>query len=226
MITREFIDRQLAAKAEKLNDPCDRPRCKAKPGEECRTPNGYRTHHASRGRVAAVKRPHRLTDAQAERIEWAAEQGTFEAPGQYATLRGDAKRRACADALERVGLVAQVGETNYGWRIFELTEAGWKAYHESPLVIRRFDESRHDETCPCRRRTAFDQVAEVNSRPEFAAAKADLRARHEEARRALLANASLHDVSGQARGMSGGAKVLDLTAKLAARNASTPEGVA
>ncbi len=226
MITREYIDQQLAKKAEKLKDECDKPYCRAKPGQECRTPNGHRTHHKTRGRVAAVKRPHRLSDAQAERIEWAAEQGTFEAPDQYATLRGDAKRRACADALERAGLVVQVGTTGYGWRIFALTAAGWAAYHESPLVIRRFDESRHDETCPCRKQTAFDQVAEVNNRPEFAAAKSELQARHEEARRALLANAALHDVSGQARGVSVGAKVLDLTAKLAARNGSTPRGAA
>ncbi len=216
MITRDFIDRKLAEKAERLKDPCSRPRCGAKPGEECRTPNGYRTHHASRGRVAAVNRPHRLSDAQAQRIEWAAEQGVFEAPDQYATLRGDATKRACADALERAGLIVQVGTTEYDWRIFALTVDGWKAYHESPLVIRRVPDDKHPPICPCRPKDAFEQVEAINAKPEVRQSQSQLRARHEETQRVLRANVKLRDVSAEARG-SGGAKVLDITARLAAR---------
>jgi hypothetical protein len=232
VITREYINQRLAEKAEKLKDPCDRPRCGAKPGEECKTPNGYRTHHKSRGRLAAVKRPHRLSDAQAQRIEWAAENGVFYAPGQWANLRGDATKRACADALERARLVEQVGWTDAGERIFRLTEAGWGAYHESPLVIRRVPDEQHPPVCPCRPSTPFEQVVQVNAIPEAQPAKAALADRWEELRKEVPApQFTLRNVSAQARTtrkplgpIRTGSNVVDITARLAARHASTSDG--
>ncbi len=218
MITREYVDRKLAEKARRLSQPCPMPRCPAGVGQECRTPNGWATYHKRRAWAVAnggaeppsKPRTHRLSDAQAQRVEWAAERGVYYAPDRWATLRGDAAERACADALERAGLVVQFDTSPDGERMFRLTDEGWKVYHTHRLVIRRFDEARHDEECPCRRQTAFDQVAEVNNRPEFAAAKSSLQARHEETQRVLRANV---------RGVGGG-NVVDITARLAARNGS------
>jgi hypothetical protein len=229
MITRELIDRQLAAKAHKLRNPCSRPRCGAKVGEECRTPNGYRTHHRERDSdLKSVPRRHRLTDAQARRIEWAAERGVYYAPGQYATLRGEAAERACADALERAGLVEQFGTTASEERMFRLTTDGWKAYHSSVLVIRRFDESRHDEQCPCvRPMSAFRQVELLNAVPH--PAKRELAARADDTRRALIAAAPLRSVTTDARRVPAGvAPVADFAAAKARRaaRAAQPQDIA
>lgn len=137
------------------------PRCKAQPGINCRTPNGHLTVHqvrinAGQGKPAttATQRRRRLSDAQAQRIEWAAETGKYTAPDQYATLRGEAKERTIADALERHGYIRQLdgerGATPDGYRVFELTEAGWAAYHSDPMVIQRLPNYKHPDICPCR----------------------------------------------------------------------------
>lgn len=133
------------------------PRCKAQPGVNCRTPNGHLTVHkvridAGQGQQApaAPKRPRRLSDAQAERIEWAAELGRYIAPGQYATLRGEARERTIADALARHGYIHQVGTTDAEERVFKLTADGWNAYHNDPKVIPRLPDDKHPAICPCR----------------------------------------------------------------------------
>jgi hypothetical protein len=231
VITREYVNQRLAEKVRRLSQPCPMPRCPAGVGQECQTPNGWATYHKRRAWAVAnggVEPPRkaralRLSDAQAQRIEWAAERGVYYAPDQYATLRGEAAERACADALERAGLVEQFDTSPDDERMFRLTTEGWKVYHTHRLVIRRFDESRHDDECPCRRPSPFGQVAEVNDRPEFGAAKSSLRARHVETQRRLLANVPLRDVTAEARG-GGGATVLDLRPRLAARHGSTPSG--
>ena len=127
---------------------CDEPRCTGRTGAECRGPNGHMVkggYHASRVDKAynraktrtAAKR--KLTDPQAEWLEDAAESHDHRlyAPDQYATLRGDAARRAKADAMERAGLIHQVDTTPDGWRVLELTDTGWATYWTHRLVIRR-----------------------------------------------------------------------------------------
>lgn len=133
------------------------PRCSAQPGNHCLTPNGYRTLHkvriaAGQGQqpTAPAKRTHRLSDAQAQRIEWAAQDGRYLAPWQYAQFRGEAAERKVADALEHHGYIKQTGTTLDGYRVFELTEAGWAAYHNDPRVIRRLPDDQHPDICPCR----------------------------------------------------------------------------
>ena len=137
---------------------CPMPRCSADVGQPCRTPNGWAAGtHKARIRLAdgepakaAKPRRHRLTEAQAQRIEIAAEHGQFYAAGQYAQFGGDAAERAVADALLRHGLVEQASVDQYGERTLVLTEAGWRAYHEDPKVIRRVPDEQHPSMCPCR----------------------------------------------------------------------------
>lgn len=143
-----------ADRAHRLSVACPRPRCPGVVGEGCRTPNGYLTYHAARerlvrGEAPAKVRPHRLTDPQAQRIEWAAEAGVLYAAGQYATLSGDATERQVADALEKHGYIRLDGESDSGERRFVLTELGWRTYWHSRLVIRRLPEEKHESTCPC-----------------------------------------------------------------------------
>lgn len=135
---------------------CPLPRCRAGVGDECRTPNGWAAHHVARERIARGEQPkpakprkHRLTEAQAERIEWAAQHGRYYAAGQYAQHGGDAAERAVADALERHGLIAETVRADDGERRFELTAAGWRAYWHDPKVIRRLPEDQHAARCPC-----------------------------------------------------------------------------
>lgn len=143
--------------AARLSEPCPMPRCRAGVGQQCTTPNGWLAYHKARenavlGVTPALAKPrkHRLTDAQAQRIELAAQFGQLYAADQHAALGGDAAERVCADALERAGLVAQVGTGDDGCeRIFELTAEGWRTYWHHRLVIRRLPDERHAETCPC-----------------------------------------------------------------------------
>lgn len=138
---------------------CPRKRCPARSGDSCRSPNGWGVaggFHKERtdlayGRTRPAKpRKHRLTDAQAQKLEVAAETDDHRlyAVGQYAQFGGDAADRQTADAMERGGLIHQVGE-NRGDRIFELTDEGWRVYHTHRLIIRRALPD-HPATCPCR----------------------------------------------------------------------------
>jgi hypothetical protein len=136
-------EKRRADRDARLSAPCPMPRCRAAVGEGCRTPNGWLAYHKARERAVRGEQPkptrkHRLTDAQAQRIEVAAEYGQFCAPGQYADLGGDAAERAVADALER-----------HGERTMRLTAEGWRTYWHHRLVIRRLPDGRHDSTCPC-----------------------------------------------------------------------------
>jgi hypothetical protein len=145
-----------------LTVACDEPRCPGRTGDDCRSPNGWMVRygfHASRvdkayGRTKPAKtRAHRLTDPQAEWLEHAAESDAHRlyAPGQYGHLRGDAARRAKADAMERAGLIHQVATGSDGAeRVFELTDTGWAAYWSHRLVIRRGTPPNHPATCPCK----------------------------------------------------------------------------
>lgn len=79
----------------------------------------------------------RLSEAQAERIEWAAQAG-----GRYtvstAHFHGDAADRQSVQALEGKGILAEVGRTSDGYdRVLELTEFGWQVYRQHRLIIRR-----------------------------------------------------------------------------------------
>jgi hypothetical protein len=147
-------ERRRADRDARLSAPCPMPRCRAGVGRDCTTPNGWLTYHkarerAVRGEATPAHRRPRLTDAQAQRIEWAAESGTYHAAGQYATLGGDATERACADALERHGYIEQYDPSDSGERKFRLTAEGWRTYWHHRLVIRRLPDGRHDSTCPC-----------------------------------------------------------------------------
>lgn len=151
--TYEWADRVRAAE-------CDRPHCRAKtwPGSLCTTPNGWMTRfHAGRvraafGTPAPASKPHRLTDAQAQRLEWCAVDPDHHmyAPGQYANFRGDAANRGCADAMVKAGLLELVSQSNTGERTLTPTPAGWDLYHTHKLVIRRdLAPLGHPDTCPC-----------------------------------------------------------------------------
>lgn len=139
-----------------LSVPCPQPRCHARAGQDCTTPNGWAAFHKARDRASRGEQPkpakprrHRLSEAQAERVEWAARLGRYFAPDQYAQFGGNAAERAVADALQRHGLVEQFDTTESGERVFRLTEAGWRAYWHDPKVIRRLPDERHTELCPC-----------------------------------------------------------------------------
>lgn len=153
------VEQRTADRERRLSVPCPQPRCPAGVGDLCRTPNGWLTYHKARekavsGVSAAKPRKHRLTDAQAQRIEWAAEAGVYYAAGQYANLRGDAAERAVADALLRAKLIQQVGTGDDGQeRVLQLTADGWRTYWHHRLVIRRLPDDRHVATCPCEGRT-------------------------------------------------------------------------
>lgn len=141
-----------------LTVACPRPRCNARVGENCATPNGWLTDfHKDRADLAygrtRPKRKPRLTDRQAEWLEWAAESDDHRlvGPGQQAAFRGDAAARATADAMLAAGLVHVVAEDEYGERTLELTDLGWSTYWTHRLVIRRsLDYLNHPVTCPCR----------------------------------------------------------------------------
>lgn len=145
-----------------LTVACPRPRCEARPGFHCRTPNGWGRdfHHeradAAYGRVRPKRKP-RLTDRQAEWLECAAEtpDHLLYAPDQYATLSGDAAARTTADAMEAADLIRHIRtEENGQERVFELTGDGWRTYWTHRLVIRRsldhLNHLNHPPTCPCK----------------------------------------------------------------------------
>jgi hypothetical protein len=128
-------------RAERLSKPC--PRCKAPTGVVCTTPNGWLTHHKVREQAVAgetVKAPKlgRLSDAQAQRIEHAAEHGTVWVPHR-ANFGGDRAQITVVEKLAKKGLLVQVGDDGTE-RTFALTVAGWKVYREHRLIIRRLSD--------------------------------------------------------------------------------------
>lgn len=125
--------------------PC--PRCRAAAGQPCRSPNGWAARHQVRERLArgeTVIPPKlgRLTDAQAQRIEWAAEAGQVYA-SHHATEYGDRAQITCVEKLAEKGLLVLVGDDGTE-RTFALTVAGWKVYREHRLVIRRLSDAEID----------------------------------------------------------------------------------
>lgn len=125
------------------------PRCHARPGDPCTTPNGYTTRHKDRDRALAGTAPKpranglRLTEAQAERIERAAANGGdywAPRPGGQALFSGDGAERQVATALLDKGLFELVdaavrnlsSEAHY-----RLTADGWRVYATHRLIIRR-----------------------------------------------------------------------------------------
>lgn len=149
-----YAAKRRAERDARLSVPCPQPRCLARTGEDCRTPNGWLTYHkarekAVRGEAPAAPRRHRLTDAQAQRIEVAAHYGQVYAAGQYANFAGDAAERAVADALVHHGLMEAVAADQYGERKLHLTAEGWRTYWHHRLVIRRLPDDQHAGTCPC-----------------------------------------------------------------------------
>lgn len=138
---------------------CPRPRCYGGTwrGQSCTTPNGWgRGFHTERVRLAfglpAPKAKHRLSDAQAERLEWAAvhPEHHLYAPDQYAQFSGDAADRNCADAMVKAGLLELVATSPSGERTLTPTAAGWHLYHTHKLVIQRdLTHLGHPATCPC-----------------------------------------------------------------------------
>lgn len=147
-------DALKAEHARRLSVPCPQPRCNAPIGQPCRTPNGWAAHHKARERAlagtpAAKPHKHRLTDPQAEWIEWTAEAGVTYAADQRANYGGDARNRTVADALLKHGYVEQFDTTGDGERKLRLTAEGWRAYWHHKLIIRRLPNGRHETTCPC-----------------------------------------------------------------------------
>lgn len=140
-MTTTYAERRAA----RLSKPC--PRCKAPEGESCTTPNGWLTYHQVReravaGETVAVPKLGRLSDAQAQRIEWAAEAGQVYA-SHYANFSGDRAQITCVEKLAEKGLLVQIGDDGTE-RTFALTVAGWKVYREHRLVIRRLSNAEID----------------------------------------------------------------------------------
>jgi hypothetical protein len=196
-----------------------------------RLPDGfYAAQEADAAPVVAKAKPVsargvRLSEAQAEEIERAAANGgVYHAPTSH--FHGDAQQRQSSNALEAKGILRFVALTGDGYdRRMELTEFGWSVYHQHRLIIHRVPDEQHPPVCPCRPKDAFEQVEAINAKPEVRVAQSRPKARYEATQRALLANVGLRDVTAEARG-AGGAKVLDLRPRLAARHSSAGGDVA
>lgn len=136
---------------------CTRPRCRARVGEHCTTPNGYTTKpHRERETAAGLRpappaRAPRLTVKMSNWLEIAAHRDGHElyAPDQHASLSGEAAMRQTADAMERAGLIREVDRTAHGERIFNLTDLGWSTYWTHPLCWASASRLGHAKTCPC-----------------------------------------------------------------------------
>lgn len=134
-------------RAARLAVPC--PRCHAQIGRECTTPNGYATRqHKERDAATAGETPKapklgRLSDAQAQRIEAAAEAGYVAAPRWAPFDVHDRANITCVEKLTAKGLMVLVEETSERRR-YVLTVAGWKVYREHRLVIRRLSADEID----------------------------------------------------------------------------------
>lgn len=132
-------------RAERLSKPC--PRCNAQVDRECTTPNGWLTYHkvrdaVVRGETVKASKPGRLTDAQAQRIERAAEHGTVWAPHR-ANFGGERAQITVVETLAGHGILALVGDDGHE-RTFALTVEGWRVYRTHRLVIRRLSEDEID----------------------------------------------------------------------------------
>ena len=87
----------------------------------------------------------RLSEAQAEYIEWAVHHepvGILYCPAGH--LSGDHETRQSILALEAKGIVTQDGTTEDYERIMRLTPFGWNVYRQHRLIIRRLDEAEVD----------------------------------------------------------------------------------
>jgi hypothetical protein len=88
----------------------------------------------------------RLSEAQAEYIEWAVqraeEPGVLYCPTGH--LSGDHETRQSILALEAKGIVAQDGTTEDGDRLMRLTAFGWQVYRQHRLIIRRLTDAEVD----------------------------------------------------------------------------------
>lgn len=86
----------------------------------------------------------RLSEAQAEYIEWAVQHepvGILYCPTGH--LSGDHETRQSILALEAKGIVVQDGVEN-GDRVMRLTPFGWQVYRQHRLIIRRLDDAEVD----------------------------------------------------------------------------------
>jgi hypothetical protein len=82
----------------------------------------------------------RLSEAQAEEIERAAERGG-ELYASTAHFHGDAHHRQTVQALEAKGIVRFVRLSEDGYdRVYELTQFGWQVYQQHRLIIRRLPD--------------------------------------------------------------------------------------
>lgn len=88
----------------------------------------------------------RLSEAQAEYIEWAVqraeEPGVLYCPTGH--LSGDHGTRQSILALEAKGIVVQDGTTDDGDRLMCLTAFGWQVYRQHRLIIRRLTDAQVD----------------------------------------------------------------------------------
>lgn len=82
----------------------------------------------------------RLSEAQAERIEWAAQsEGRYDV--STAHFHGDAADRQSVNALEEKGILRFVETIDHGYsRRLELTAFGWQVYRQHRLVIRNLPD--------------------------------------------------------------------------------------
>lgn len=86
----------------------------------------------------------RLSEVQAERIEWAAQSGG-KTSASTAHFTGDAAERQTVNALVAKGILAKGDLTADGYeRRYHLTVFGWQVYREHRLVIRRLSPDEID----------------------------------------------------------------------------------
>jgi hypothetical protein len=99
-----------------------------------------------KGAKLATPKGVRLSEAQAEYIEWAVqraeEPGVLYCPTGH--LSGDHEARQSILALEAKGIVAQDGLTEDRDRLMRLTPFGWQVYRQHRLIIRRLTDAEVD----------------------------------------------------------------------------------
>jgi hypothetical protein len=83
-----------------------------------------------------------LSEHQAQRIEYAAEDGDLYCPTSHHD--GDHAIRQTINALEEKGIVFEFERTNSGERMMRLTPFGWQVYRQHRLIIRRLDDAEVD----------------------------------------------------------------------------------
>lgn len=130
-----------------LSVACPRTGCRAQIGEPCRSPNGWGARHLvrehlARGQSVPAPKLGPLTEAQAQRIEVAAEAGSVWAPHR-ADFRGDRAQITVVEKLADKGLLVLVSQDDME-RHYALTVAGWRVYREHRLIIRRLTDDEID----------------------------------------------------------------------------------